>query len=206
MNQPYWPVLIVRALPALVIATVITFSADHSVILGLVLFGIFAASTGIIVAVGGVRTAHPRLVTTLSLIHGVVGVVAGVVSILLVLLASSVSIGMLIFILSAHAAVTGFVELYAGLSTRGVFAASRDWVFLGGITALFALALLFIPLELRDPVKGQHGIEGYLTAPVVAVGLLGAYCAIIAVYLVIAGLSLKWAPTSSAANAAERVE
>jgi hypothetical protein len=205
-NLPYWLVLVVRALPAAVIAAVITFSADHSVGLGLVLFAIFAVSTGVIVLAGGVLTLRSRVITALAIAQGVVAIVVGVVAGFAAIPRPGVTIGQFIFLLVVFASLTGFLELYAGLRSRGILAASRDWVFLGSITAAFAVALLFIPLELRDPVRGQNGIEGFLTAPVVAVGLLGAHCAIVAVYLVIAGLSLKWAPTSSAATAAERVE
>ncbi len=38
----YWPVLLLRALPALALAAFITFSTDHSPSLGLVAFGVFA--------------------------------------------------------------------------------------------------------------------------------------------------------------------
>jgi hypothetical protein len=76
---------------------------------------------------------------------------------------------------------------------------------MGAITAALSITVLFVPLNLRVPITGQQGVEGFLTAPVVVVGLFGAYCAVIAVYLVIAGLSLKWASTTSAAMAAERV-
>jgi len=205
-NLPYWVVFIIRAAPAAVLAAVITFSAEHSVGLGLVLFAIFAVSSGIIVLAGNVLSPHARVITTLAIVHGVVAILVGAASVFGALFWPGATIGQFIFLMVTFASITGFLELYAGVRSRRVVAASRDWVFLGSITAAFAIALLFIPLELRDPVRGQHGIEGFLTAPVVAVGLLGAYCAIVAVYLVIAGLSLKWAPTSSAATAAERVE
>lgn len=202
----YWLVFIVRAFPALVIAAVVTFSADHSVALGFVLFALFAATTGIIVLVGGILSPHSRLVRTFAVTHGALGAVCAVIAAGVVVVLPEASVGNLILVVAVYAAATGLVELYLGVRTRRAFAVSRDWVFMGGITTLFAVALLFIPLELRDPITGQSGIEGYLTAPVVAVGLFGAYCAIIAVYLVIAGLSLKWAPATSAAVAAERVE
>ena len=205
-NLPYWFVFIIRAAPAAALAAVITFSAEHSVGLGLVLFAIFAVSSGIIVLAGGVLSPHAQVITTLAIAHGVVAILVGAASVFGALFWPGVTIGQFIFLMVIFASITGFLELYAGVRSRRVVAASRDWVFLGSITAVFAVALLFIPLELRDPVRGQHGIEGFLTAPVVTVGLLGAYCAIVAVYLVIAGLSLKWAPTSSAVNAAERVE
>jgi hypothetical protein len=46
-------------------------------------------------------------------------------------------------------------------------------------------------------------VERQLTASIIFVGFIGAYGAILAVYLVIAGLSLKWADRPVAASAAE---
>jgi hypothetical protein len=205
-NVPYWALVIARAVPALVIAAVITFSADHSTLLGFTLFAFFAVSSGIIVGLGGMLVRHSPLTTTLSIARGITGVVTGFVAAVAAIGGSGISIGRFIFLISASMAITGVLELYAGLRSTRVFAPKRDLVFVGALTVFFATAVLFIPLELRDPVTGQHGVEGYLTAPVVAVGLFGAYCAVIAVYLVIAGLSLKWEPPSNAALAAERVE
>ncbi|RIJ52746.1 hypothetical protein DZG03_16720, partial [Clavibacter phaseoli] len=51
----YWPVLLLRALPALALAAFITFSSDHSPSLGLVAFGLFAILSGLITAGLGAR-------------------------------------------------------------------------------------------------------------------------------------------------------
>lgn len=192
-------------MPAIVIAAVITFSADHSVSLGLALFASFAATTGIIVAVGGVAAQRSPMGRMLSLGYGVIGVGSAVIATGLAVASPQPTVGSLVALIAVYAAISGSLELYSGVRTRRVFAANRDWLFIGGITVLLSISLLTIPLGLRIPIKGQHGVEGFLTAPIVAVGLFGAYCAIIAVYLVIAGLSLKWAPTTTAAVAAERV-
>jgi hypothetical protein len=204
-SWPYWLLVIARAIPAIVIAAVITFSADHSIVFGLTVFAAFAVSSGIIVATAGPRALYSRWFVVVAVIQGSVGIAAGVVAGALAVWWPETTVGNFILLVLSYAAITGLLELYAGLRSRGLFVASRDWVFAGTITALFAVSLVLIPLELRIPVRGQHGIEGFLTAPIVAVGLLGAYCALIAVYLVIAGLSLKWAPTTNAAVAAERV-
>ncbi|WIB36300.1 hypothetical protein [Curtobacterium sp. MCJR17_043] len=48
----YWPVPVLRAVPAAVIAMVITFSPNHSAGFGLVLFGVFALVDGAVLAWG----------------------------------------------------------------------------------------------------------------------------------------------------------
>ena len=47
----YWPVAVLRAIPAAVLGLVITFAADHSAGLGLVSFGVFALVSGVLLGV-----------------------------------------------------------------------------------------------------------------------------------------------------------
>jgi len=63
--------------------------------------------------------------------------------------------------------------------------------------------VLVVPGDYNQPFTGPDGIERALTASVILVGVLGAYGAVLGVYLVIAGLSLKWANRAVAAPAAE---
>lgn len=184
-----FPVL--RALPAAVVALAITFIADHSVLLGFLALGSFAVATGVVIGIGSVRGAYPR---SLFLPQGVLLVVGGIVA----FATSGAGLPFLLFLTSALIGVTGIFELVSGLRARGRVAAARDWVFVGAASALFAIAALLIPTDYVQAV-GAPG-DGFppLTASVILVGSLGAYAAIVAVYLVIAGLSLKWAsPTST---------
>jgi hypothetical protein len=53
--------------------------------------------------------------------------------------------------------------------------------------------VLLVPAGLEQQFTGPDHVERVLTASVFVVGLLGAYSAILGVYLVIGGLSLRWA-------------
>ena len=55
-----WSLTLLRAVPAAVVALVITFSADHSAYLGLIALGCFAVFTGLVIVGGAVRRAYPR--------------------------------------------------------------------------------------------------------------------------------------------------
>jgi uncharacterized membrane protein HdeD (DUF308 family) len=103
----------------------------------------------------------------------------------------------LIALASVIVGASGIIELVSGLRARGRLAAARDWVFVGAVSALFAVTTLLVPADFVQAV-GAPG-DGFppLTASVIIVGSLGAYAAIVAVYLVIAGFSLKWAPQAS---------
>jgi hypothetical protein len=49
-------------------------------------------------------------------------------------------------------------------------------------------------------VRTPEGTTGILDASIVAVGILGAYAAILAIYLLIAGFSAKWGTQSEPAT------
>ncbi|MFO7689537.1 MAG: DUF308 domain-containing protein [Cryobacterium sp.] len=196
----YWTVPIGRAAIALVAAVLITFNQDHSASFGLLVFGGYAVLAGAFVALAGYRSLTDPRDRQLFLVQGAVGIVAGA----LALVFHAGGLGFFLFLVSVWGAVTGFLELYSGLRARrrvrGGAASSartpsartpsartpsaltaRDWRSMGALTAILALSFLLLPPNV-----------------VVSVGLLGAYLVIFGVYLIIAGLSLKWAATDDA--------
>ena len=185
-----WLFPVLRAIPAAVVALVITFSADHSAILGFLALGSFALATGATVAVAALRGAYARgpflLQGSLLAIGGVFALASARDELPALLALTSVIIG-----------ASGIIELVSGLRARGRLAAARDWVFVGAISALFAVLVLLIPADFSHAISIPGKVVPSLTASVILVGALGAYAAIVAVYLVIAGLSLKWAPSAS---------
>jgi len=176
-RTPYWVVPVVRGLLALVPAAVITFSQNHAPELGLLVFGAWAIASGLVVGALNLRLVAGRGIRSLFVVNAVVTVVAG-------LLAVSMPGGLpfLLYLVSVWAAVTGFVELYAGLRSRGRIAAARDWIAAGALTAVLAVVFMAMPPD-----------------AVTTVGLLGAYFVILGVYLVIGGFSLMWAAAPGAA-------
>jgi len=182
---------VLRALPAAVVALVITFSADHSAYLGLIALGSLAVFSGVILVAGAVRGAYPRAAFG---IQGALLIAGGVVA----LVFNDAGLPFLLVLTSALLGVTGIIELVTGLRNRGQLAGARDWIFIGGFSTLFAAVVLLVPVDFVDVISIPDKVVPPLTASVMIVGLLGAYAAIVAVYLVIAGLSLKWAPQASA--------
>ncbi|MCU1405286.1 MAG: hypothetical protein JWQ43_1589 [Glaciihabitans sp.] len=192
----YWFVPLCRALPAAALAILITFNQNHSPSLGLLAFGIFAVISGIVVALFSHRTLAAGVERSVFLAHGAISLLAGVIAFAM----TGGGLAFFMFLVSGWAILTGFLELYAGIRSRGRSFASRDWIFIGALTVAFAVVLLVIPPDLRDEFTGSNGVSGVLSSSIIAVGLLGAYGAIVAVYLIIGGLSLKWAasPVTSA--------
>jgi uncharacterized membrane protein HdeD (DUF308 family) len=184
--------------PAVILAGVITFSADHSAGLGLVTFGVFAVLSGAVVAAAALRWSGPGVERGVPLVQGGIAIVAGVAS----LVVPAAGLPYLVFTVTAFAILTGFLELYLGVRGRraigggGVATFARDHIFVGALTVLLAVAVLLVPPGFVQAFTGPDGVERQLTASVVVVGLLGAYWAIAGIYLVIASLSLKWGTDS----------
>lgn len=186
-----WYVPLARAIPALILAVVITFSADHSSRLGLVTLASYTLIVGAVLLTASVLSTHRGIARNLTITQGVLSIATAIAA----FIASNGGQAYFVFLLTAFAAITGFIELYLGLRSRGRDASSRDWVFVGSLTALLALVVLLVPPGFSQPFTGPDGIDRELTASIVVVGLLGAYWAILGVYLVIAALSLKWSTT-----------
>jgi uncharacterized membrane protein HdeD (DUF308 family) len=175
-SRAYWPVPLARAVPAGILGLYVTFSADHSARLGLVLFGAFALVSGALLLLLRGRFAD-RVVRGNFLVQGILAALLGA----LALVFNGGGLGMLLLLLPAFMAITGFLELYSGLRWRRhavvkqELIGARDLLAVGAFTAAMALVFLLIPQD-----------------SVLAIGLLGAYCILLCVYLAIGSLSLKW--------------
>jgi uncharacterized membrane protein HdeD (DUF308 family) len=109
----YWPVPLARAVPAGLLGLYITFSADHSAQLGLVLFGAFALASGAILLLLRDRFAD-RVVRGNVLVQGGLAALLGA----LALVFNGGGLGLLLLLIPAFRAITGFLELYSGLRAR----------------------------------------------------------------------------------------
>ena len=180
-------VQLLRALFAAVAALMITFSPDHSHDVGLSVFGGFGIATALVfglaawlVAPAGRRGA-PAL---LAAVYLVAGMVASVVA----LRSEALFFGLVI----SWALVAGLVELLIGVTQRARLdrTDARDAIVVGAATMALGLALLVVPGDYALDYFIEEAGRGFtLTGTIIAVGLLGAYAAIVAVYLGIAGLS-----------------
>lgn len=185
-----WYAILARAIPAIVLSVVVTLSADHSVSFGMLTLGLFGAATGAIILVFVLRSPVRGIERGIGITSGLIAALVGVAA----LASPGSSLSLFILLITSFAAITGFLELYLGLRVRKTSTAGRDHVFAGALTILLALVVLLIPADFVQPFTGPDGVARELTASIIIVGVLGAYWAILGVYLVIAGLSLKWVP------------
>jgi len=188
-----WVVVIARAIPAVVAAIVITFTADHSATLGFVVFGGFGILSGSAVLARAMWAPGAGAARIPLAIAGGVSVLAGLAGLML----SSSGIATLVALLVGWSAITGLIELATGILQRRSHPEARDWRFAGAITAAFAAVVLIVPPGFSQRFTGPDEVERALTASVIVVGAFGAYAAILGVFQIIAGLSVKWAANPS---------
>jgi uncharacterized membrane protein HdeD (DUF308 family) len=180
-------VQLARALFAAIAAIMVTFSPDHSALVGLAVFSGFAIATGLVqlLAAWLVSPAGHRGAAILS---GVLTLVAGMVA----GVGAWRSTGLFFAVVIAWAALTGLTELIAGLRarrspTRGD--APRDAILIGAITLALAVGTALVPAGYVLDYRVEGAGDLTLTGIVIAVGIFGGYAAIVAVFLGIAGFS-----------------
>lgn len=193
----YWPIPVLRAVPAAIIALVITFSSNHAAGYGLLLFGAYALVDGVVVGVGSAtRLRDDRRSRATAIAQAVVSIVAAAAA----FASNGLGLAGFIAVVAGYAVFTGALELAQGIRARGRSPFARDWMTTGGLTLLLAIAFLVTPPDYSQQLGGIERVSGTLDASIVLVGLLGAYLAIAAVFHVIAGLSHKWGTASPAAS------
>jgi hypothetical protein len=197
-DAAYWYAPLVRAVPAAALACVVTFAGgNYTPEFGLFVFGGFTLLAGVLGVILCI-TALSGVDRTIFLIQAIVSVLIGAGA----LLGWRSGLPLFLALVSIWAVISGFAELYAGVRVRRRRAVARDWMFVGGVTVLLAVFALVIP-----PGYVQHYTDPtgprVLNTSVMVVGGLAIYGAIVAVYLLIAAFSLKWAPESATRKGVE---
>ncbi|HEX3678532.1 MAG TPA: hypothetical protein VHU90_02325 [Galbitalea sp.] len=194
-DAAYWYAPLARAVPAAALACVITFAGGfYTPEYGLASFGGYAIVIGVLGGVLSFIRFPGGVLRTVFLIQAIVSVAAGVAA----LIGMHGGLPVLLVVVALWGIIAGFLELYAGVRSRGKRAVARDWIFIGALTVLFAVVCLVIP-----PGYVQHynapgdGGSRILNASVMVVGAMGIYGAVVAVYLAIAGFSLRFGATAN---------
>ena len=195
-DAAYWYAPLVRAVPAAALACVITFAGGfYTPEYGLASFGGYAIVVGVVGVVLSLRALARGVLRTVFLIQAIVSVAAGIAA----LIGVHGGLPVLLVSVALWGIIAGALELYAGIRSRGKRAVARDWIFLGALTVLLAVVCLVIPPDYVQHYNAPgDGGARVLNASVMAVGALGVYGAVVAVYLAIAGFSLRFgAPATS---------
>lgn len=183
-----------RAAFAALAAVMITFSPDHSAVVGMAVFSGWAIATAIVFFLS-IWLVYPAGRRWPSVLLGVVTVLAGMVGGVSTWRTTTVFFAVVI----VWALLTGIVETVAGVRARRAAIGAdephargeaRDALTVGIVTLILGLGLLFVPTQYALSYHIEDAGRSFtLTGIVIGVGIFGAYAAIVAVYLGIAGLS-----------------
>ncbi len=191
----HWTLPAARAVPALLIAIVITFSPDHSAAFGLTVFGVFALADAALLFALVRRAVADVPLRRLLLVRAALTAAVGAASLTLV----GAAAGALLLLLSAWAGVGALIELSAAVRAANRVDGAKDLYITGAASAVLAVVALALPADLNQGFQGTQG-GGVLTSSIIGVGVLGAWAAITGLFLAIGGLSLKPAPFGSRAS------
>lgn len=182
-----------RALFAAIAAIMITFSPDHSAVVGLSVFSGFAIATALVLLLG-VWLAYPKGRRWPWLLTGSVTALAGMAA---GMYPFRTVLGFFVIMVS-WALVAGLMESMSGWwmlrhdVKRGDMPRSeaRDAIVVGALGVVLGVALLLVPAGYALPYTIAEADQTFvLTGIIIGVGIFGGYAAIVAVYLGIAGFS-----------------
>lgn len=168
-----WAAPLLRAVPAIAVGLIITFTADHSPTLGLIMLASFGMASAIVLVLTSV---FMRRGEALRPLHRGLAVIAALVGALALVVLATVGGGLalLLLLIGGYAVLAGALELVWGIRHRDRSPLARDAVIIGVGTLALAVVLALV----GDAVS--------------AVGFFGAYAVVLGVFLLIAGFSLKW--------------
>lgn len=192
-------VQLARAAFAALAAVMITFSPDHSAAVGIAVFSGWAIACATVFFLA-VWVVHPAGERWPSVLLGLVTVTAGMVGGVTVWRTTPVFFAVVV----TWAILAGLIETIAGARARRAAGAGtqkrsegRDAVVIGVVTLVLGVAMLLVPTRYALTYFIEDaGREFTLTGITIGVGLFGAYAAIVAVYLAIAGLSPRTQPAA----------
>lgn len=182
--------MLVRAVPAAVVALVIIFTQQHTPSFGFIAFGAFALATGVLIGFEAVGIhGHPARGFTFA--RAIISALAGGAALVFGVVPHLATSSGFIWHVAIWAAATGLLELSSGLIVRRFPLFARELMISGALTLILAVLVAIVPPDLNASYGGTEGIEGALTAIVQSTGLLGAYLAVLAVVLTIEAITLR---------------
>lgn len=167
---PLWLVVTLRAVISATVTALITFLPLHDALFGFRVFAMFTLLSGVVMVVSARYSMTDSTTRYFVFGQGMLGVVAGGSALYL----QHWSQAILLALITLWAILSGILELYGGLRLPKGDTQKNDLVFVGALTLVLGLAFL-----LQSPDS------------VLQIGLFGLYSAIVAVYLAIAGFSMR---------------
>ena len=158
----HWWAIALRGVLAILFA-LMTFAVPGITLAVLViLFGAYALVDGIVAIVSAIRAAHGHRRWGAFLVEGIVGILAGLVTLFM----PGVTLAFLIYVVGAWAIVTGVLEIAAAVRLRKHVAGEWLLILTGVVSILFGIAVFWAP------IVGAIAIAFWLGAYALIFGIL----------------------------------
>jgi uncharacterized membrane protein HdeD (DUF308 family) len=167
----WWWTFIIRGLVAVAFGVLAFLAPTWGTAVLVALFGAWALVDGVTGLVGGIRSRGRDRSWWLSILEGIVGIIAGVFAFLFPVAAA----GALILIIAAWAIVTGAFEIMAAIRLREQIK-GEFWLGLAGVASILYGVVIFL-----FPAAGALSI----------VWLIGSFAIAFGVFLLILGWRLR---------------
>jgi uncharacterized membrane protein HdeD (DUF308 family) len=167
----WWWTFIIRGLVAVAFGVLAFLAPGWGIAVLVALFGAWALVDGVTGLVGGIRSRGRDRSWWLSILEGIVGIVAGVFAFLF----PAAAAGALIFIIAAWAIVTGVFEIVAAIRLREQIK-GEFWLGLAGVASILYGVVIYL-----FPAAGALSI----------VWLIGSFAIAFGVFLLILGWRLR---------------
>lgn len=174
-----WWLVALRGISAIMLALLILAWPSRTLLVLLVLFGIYTLIDGLLTLIAAYRTENQARRRWWLVFEGVMGIIAGILTVVL----PGVSAQFVLILLAIWAITTGVAEIRSAIHLRREIVG--EWVLgLGGITSvLFGLLLM-----------------GVQASPLLLIVLLSGYAFVFGLLLLALAVRLKWAAWSIAAT------
>ena len=167
----WWWTFIIRGLVAVAFGVLAFLAPAWGIAVLVALFGAWALVDGVTGLIGGIRSRGRDRSWWLSILEGIVGIVAGVFAFLFPVQAA----GALILIIAAWAIITGVFEIVAAIRLREQIK-GEFWLGLAGVASILYGVVIFL-----FPAAGALSI----------VWLIGSFAIAFGVFLLILGWRLR---------------
>lgn len=140
MTQNWW-MLLIRGIVAVLFGVAVFFAPAIALTVLVLLWGAYALVDGIFAVSAGIRGRQHNRHWWVTLLEGVAGIAAGIVTFLW----PEITALVLLYIIAAWAIITGALEIYAAIQLRRELA-GEIWMALGGILSIiFGVVLIAWP-------------------------------------------------------------
>ena len=154
----HWWALALRGVVAIIFA-ILTFVVPGLTLATLVLlFGVYALIDGIFALISAIRAAHGHSRWTAFLLEGIVGVLAGVVT----LSAPAVTLAFLVYVVAAWAVITGVFEIAAAIRLRRRIAGEWLLILTGIVSVVFGIFIFASPIAGALAITWWIGIYAFV--------------------------------------------